>query len=505
MKKLFTILCLTGVVLTGVAQNKKSSSLQADINAFDSYVQKTMQDWQIPGMSVAIVKNNEIIFTKGYGVREIGTNKKVDSKTIFVCASTTKAMTAACMGILVDEGKVNWNDPVIKYLPDFKLYDPYVTRELTLQDLFTHNAGVGNADYLWADNSLTSDEILTKMQLVKPSYSFRSSFIYQNIFYLVAGKVIEKVSGKPWHIFIKERIFDPLGMQHTKALLSDIKEENQAMPHYLINNQPTRIEMETGDAIGPAGSVNSCADDIALWMQCMIDSSKYKNTRLVQPATWQYLLQPKTIVPANEFYPTRTITKPGFTTYAMGWFQQDYKGHKLNFHTGSLAGAVAIHAQIPDRKFGIYIFENLDHAELRHALMFKAIDLFELGGSTDWSALFKPMYDSLKLAYRKQDSANIPKQIPSTSPLPNLQSYTGVFEDELYGNIKIELVNNQLKAIINNKLPATLSHFHFNTFKTIYSKIEYPANYYNFQLNEHGKVTGIESWGVIYKRKEVTQ
>ena len=263
MKKLFTILCLTGVVVTGVAQNKKSS-LQADINAFDSYVQKTMQDWQIPGMSVAIVKNNEIIFTKGYGVREIGTNKKVDSKTIFVCASTTKAMTAACMGILVEEGKVNWNDPVIKYLPDFKLYDPYVTRELTLQDLFTHNAGVGNADYLWADNSLTSDEILTKMQLVKPSYSFRSSFIYQNIFYLVAGKVIEKVSGKPWHIFIKERIFDPLGMQHTKALLSDIKEENQAMPHYLINNKPTRIEMETGDAIGPAGSVNSCADDIAL-------------------------------------------------------------------------------------------------------------------------------------------------------------------------------------------------------------------------------------------------
>ena len=503
MKKLFTILCLTGAVTSLLAQNNKAS-LQADINAFDSYVQKTMQDWQIPGMAVAIVKNNEIIFTKGYGVREIGTSKKVDTKTIFECASTTKAMTAVCMGILVDEGKVNWSDPVIKYLPDFKLHDPYVTRELTIQDLFLHNSGVGNTDYLWADNTLTSDEIVTKMQLVKPSYSFRSSFVYQNIFYLVAGKVIEKVSGKPWHIFIKENIFNPLGMQHTKALLSDVKDENQAMPHFLINNKPTRVEMGTADAIAPAGSVNSCADDMALWMQCMIDSSKYKNKRLVKPSTWQYLLQPKTMVPASEFYSTQTFTKPGFTTYAMGWFQQDYKGHKLNFHTGSLDGAVAIHAQIPDRKFGIYVFENLDHAELRHALMFKAIDLFELGGTTDWSALLKPMYDSLKLVNSQQDSANIPTQIGSTAPLLNLQSYTGIFEDELYGNIKIELVKNELKATVNNTLHATLTHFHFNTFKTIYTKIEYPADYYNFQLNEHALVTSIEIKGVVYKRKQGT-
>ena len=504
MKKLFTILFLT-VSITSLFAQKNKPSLQADITAFDNYVQKTMQDWQIPGMAVAIVKNNEIIFSKGYGVREIGTNKKVDTKTIFVCASTTKAMTAACMGILVDEGKINWSDPVIKYLPQFKLYDPYVTRELTIQDLFLHNSGVGNTDYLWGDNKLTDDEILAKMQLVKPSYSFRSSFIYQNVFYLVAGKVIEKVSGKAWQLFIKENIFDPLGMQHTKALLKDVKDDNQAMPHFLINNKPTLIAMDTADAIGPAGSVNSCADDIALWMKCMIDSSKYKNSRLVKPATWQYLLQPKTMVPASEFYPTQSVTKPGFTTYAMGWFQQDYKGHKLNFHTGSLAGAVAIHAQLPDRKFGIYVFENLDHAELRHALMYKAIDLFELGGTTDWSASFKTMYDSLKIANSKKDSANIPAQILTAAPLLKLESYTGVFEDELYGSIKIELVNNELKATLNNTLHATLSHFHFNTFRTIYTKKQYPADYYNFQLDEHAIVTGLAINGIIFKRKEVMQ
>jgi CubicO group peptidase (beta-lactamase class C family) len=185
MKKYLSLI-LSLAVIAGSNAQSKNQTLTDKITAFDNYLQKAMQVWQIPGMSVAIVQNNEIVFTKGYGVRETGSSKMVDTKTLFSCASTTKAMTAVCMGILADEGKVNWTDPVIKYLPTFKLYDPYVTRELTIQDLFTHNSGVGNTDFLWGDNNLTSDEILAKMQLVKPSYSLRSSFIYQNIFYLVA-------------------------------------------------------------------------------------------------------------------------------------------------------------------------------------------------------------------------------------------------------------------------------------------------------------------------------
>lgn len=501
MKKYFSFFVFLIACTTLAAQNKKQS-LQSSIAAFDSYVQKAMQDWQIPGMAVAIVKNNEIIFTKGYGVRETGTNKMVDTKTYFACASTTKAMTAACMGILADQGKIQWSDPVIKYLPKFQLSDPFITRELTIQDLFLHNTGIGNTDYLWGDNNLSQDEILAKMILVKPSYSFRSSFIYQNIFYLVAGKVIEKVSGKPWHIFIKENIFDPLGMTHTKALLVDVKDENQAQPHFLINDKVTLTEKDTADVIAPAGSVNSCADDIALWMKCMIDSSKYNGNRLVKPATWQYLLQPKTMVPESEFYPTQIITKPNFTTYAMGWFQHDYKGYQLNFHTGSLSGETAIHAQIPEKKFGIYVFENLDHAELRHALIYKAIDLFELGGNMDWSNSFKLLYDSIKTVNKKREVANTPVQILNTNPSLPLADYTGVYEDELYGTIKISFDNNQLKVVLNNILQAGLSHYHFNTFKVLYSKKQYPADYYSFQLNEHGKVSGVAIGGIIYKRKQ---
>lgn len=498
MKK-YLPLILSFIVIAASAQNKKQN-LQNNLTAFDSYVQKAMQTWQVPGLAVAIVKDNEIVFSKGYGVREVGTDKKVNTKTYFSCASTTKAMTAMCMAILADQGKVQWTDPVIKYLPKFQLNDPFVTRELTIRDLFLHNSGVGNTDYLWGDNNLSPDEILAKMYLVKPAYSFRSSFIYQNIFYLVAGKVIEKISGKPWNIFVKENIFDPLGMQHTKATFKEVKDENHAMPHFLIDDKVTVIEKDTADAIAPAGSVLSCADDIALWMKCMIDSSKYTGGRLVKPATWTYLLKPQTIVTESEFYPTQIITKPNFTTYAMGWFQQDYKGYKLNFHTGSLAGETAIHAQLPDRKFGIFVFGNLDHAELRHALVFKAIDLFELGGQMDWSTAFKKLYDSLNTVGKQSDAANTPVQILNTKPSLSLESYAGTYQDELYGTIQIVFEDNQLKAIINNVLKGNLSHYHFNTFKVLYQKKHYPADYYTFQLNNGGKINAVTIGSITYKR-----
>ncbi len=466
--------------------------LNDSIQLFDNYIQLAMKDWQVPGMSVAIVKNNKIVFTKGYGVRELGTDKKVDTKTYFSCASTTKAMTAVCMAILVDEGKVKWDDPVINYLPEFQLYDPFVTKDLRIRDLFIHNSGVGNTDFLWANNILSSDEILAKMKLVKPSYSFRSSFIYQNIFYLVAGKVIEKLAGNPWSLYVKEKIFNPLKMNHTMALSSQVADDNEAMPHYIINGKVAVISKDTADPIAPAGAVVSCADDIALWMQCMIDSSKYANGRLIKPESWQFLLKPQTLVTEAQFYPTQYLTKPNFTTYGMAWFQQDYKGYKLNFHTGSLAGATAIHAQLPDKKFGIYVFGNLDHAELRHALVFKALDLFELGGDRDWSKEFLHLYDSINLEAKKRDSLNTPKQIANTKPSLALESYAGHYENELYGFIDITIKDGKLAFVRNKKLKGVYEHYHYDVFKIVYDdKWLSTIGFTKFNLKTNGTVDAI--------------
>jgi len=202
---------LTLNFLTPQLAGAQSRELSKQLKEFDAYVEKSRQQWGAVGLAIAVVKDDDIIFKKGYGVRELNTSIAVDNSTLFSCASTTKAMTATCLGMLVDEGKLEWNDPVIKYLPEFQLYDPYVTRELRIRDLLIHDSGVGNTDVLWSYMDIPSEEVLQRMRLVEPSYSFRSGFIYQNIFYLAAGQVIEKVSGQPWEDFIKQRVFNICG------------------------------------------------------------------------------------------------------------------------------------------------------------------------------------------------------------------------------------------------------------------------------------------------------
>ncbi|MFM7856562.1 MAG: serine hydrolase domain-containing protein, partial [Flammeovirgaceae bacterium] len=277
-------------------------------------------------------------------------------------------------------------------MPDFKLYDPFVTRELKIRDLFIHNSGVGNADFLWGAMDVSSADVVRKMEQVKPSYSVRSSFIYQNIFYLVAGQVIQKVSGQSWEEFISQRIFQPLNMTRTVPLLKMVTDTNHSTPHYFYDGAIRAIAPSSADNVGPAGSVYSTIDDMSQWMQCMLDSSKYQGGRLLKPTTWAEMFKPQTLVPASQFYPTMQLIKPNWMSYGLGWFQHDYKGKKINYHTGSLAGEVAIHAQLPDAKLGFYFFGNYDHAEVRHALVYKTFDLFALGGNRDWSKEFLKLY-----------------------------------------------------------------------------------------------------------------
>ena len=498
MKNLITaVLCL--MILTPCVQAQKTKSLKTASDtaaAFDAYVQKSIKEWEVPGLAIVVVKNNKVVFKNSYGTTELGTGNKVNNQTLFACASTTKAMTATAMGILVDQGKVNWDDPVIKYLPSFRLYDPYVTTQMRVRDLFLHNSGVGNTDYLWAMNILSSDEIMERMQLVKPSYSFRAGFIYQNIFYGIAGKVIEKVTGMPWENYITKNIFEPLGMLQTRAKLALVTNPNISKPHQRVEGKIQVIDRDSADRIGAAGSVYSNIDEIALWMQCMLDSSKYEGGRLVSPATWTTLLKPQTFVTESEFYPTKQLTKPNFTTYALGWFQQDYKGRKLNFHTGSLSGEIAIHGQMPEEKTGVYIFGNLDHAEARHALMFKAFDQYALGGNTDWSADFLTLYGNIRAKAAEANAAEEASRVLNTKPSLPLQAYVGTYTDPLFGSITITLENEILVAE-NIKLgKGKVSHWNYDTFQLAWNKKWYGKTGLNFRLNEQGKVTTVEMDGV---------
>jgi CubicO group peptidase (beta-lactamase class C family) len=449
---------------------------------------------------LTVVKDGKIIFKKGYGVRELGTTDQVNTQTLFACASTTKAMTATCMAMLVDEGKIKWDDPVIKHLPEFQLYDPFVTRELKIRDLFTHNSGVGNADFFWSIMQISSDEVLANMKMVEPSYSLRSNFIYQNIFYLYAGKVIEKVSGMPWEEFMQKRIFQPLGMTRTFPVLRLVKDPNQSKPHYFVDNKITVIERTNADAIGPAGSVWSCVDDMSKWAICMLDSSKYAGGRLVKANTWKEMFNPQVMVPPGQFYPTAQLTNPNWKTYSLGWFQQDYKGKKINFHTGSLAGETAMHGQLPDSKLAIYIFGNYDHAEVRHALMFKAFDLFALGGNRDWSSELFTLYKGLQEQGDKKEKDFEAARVANTKPTLPLDEYTGQFTDPLYGEVIITRENEELVMVANNFLKARVSHWHYDTFRGWFDKRWYGKLNVQFVLNVSGKVNSVVVDGLEFKR-----
>ena len=373
LRSLFSTLIFQLLILSLSAQVS-----QSELADFDAYVEQARKQWKVPGLAISIVKDGKVIFSNGYGVRELGTDRAVTDETLFAMASTTKAVTATAMAMLVDEGKVAWSDRVIDHLPEFRLKDPYVTRELRVKDLFTHNAGLGNADVLWYGLKLDSEEIVRRMQYMEPSYSFRGGYRYQNLMYLVAGQLIERVSGLSWEEFVAQRIFSPLDMLRsfpTQALSS--ASANRAKAHYYIQGKMAPILDTDADMIGPAGSGWTCVSDMTKWMNFLLDSARVNGERLVSAENFIQLFRPQIVLPYESFYPSKHLTQPTWTTYALGWFQHDYHGRAVSFHTGSLAGTVAICGLIPKERLGVYIQGNLDHAEVRHALMYKVFDLFE--------------------------------------------------------------------------------------------------------------------------------
>ncbi|AKD58258.1 serine hydrolase [Spirosoma radiotolerans] len=496
MRNLF-LLFFVSTAFTALAQKQISPK---QIQEFDAYVEAARKQWDVPGLSIAVVKDNQVIFKKGYGVREFGKPERVDTQTLFACASTTKAMTVALMGMLVDEGKLAWNDPVSKYLPELQLYDPYVTRALTIRDLLIHDTGVGSTDFMTGAMSIPVNEMFRRMVMVKPSYPFRAGFVYQNTFYSAAGRIIERIVGKTWAETIKERIFTPLGMTRTAPKRGYITDANLTKPHYNINDTIKVIEYGADSEVGSAGAVWSSADDISKWIICMLDSSKYNGGRLLKPETWTEIFTPQTFFPEDE-YPTMHLLKPNWRTYGLGWYQHDYRGKKVNFHTGSLAGLTAITGQLPEAKLGVYIFGNYDHAEVRHALMYKAFDWFALGGNRDWSVEFKTLYSKLREDGKKAQRSFDSKRVLNTSPSVPLVQYAGTYTSPLYGKAEVSVAGNQLSINVNdNSLNAVLPHWHYDTFYGPYQKAWYGKAMARFNLNTLGKVDNLVFDGMDFRK-----
>ncbi len=495
MKNLFWLLFILFSTTNGFAQ--------ANMSKLDAYIQKSLQQWEVPGFALAVIKDGKVLLSKGYGVRELGKPEPVNEQTIFDICSTTKAMTATVMGLLVDEGKVRWDDRVVDHMPEFQMYDPYATREVRVRDLFTHNAGLGNADFLWGSvEELSQEEILKRVRLIEPTYPFRGGYTYQNIMYLAAGKLIEKLSGMSWENFMAERLFKPLGMTNTYATRElSLLQTNRSTAHHQAEGQIMPIKDMSADAIAPAGAIWSCVADMAKWTQFMLDSAKVNGARLLKPETYAELLRPQIVIHPSQFYPTVQLTKPHWTTYALGWFQHDYNGRAVSFHTGSLPGTVAIIGLIPDEKLGVYMLGNLDHAEVRHALMYKVFDVFAgVENGRDWSTEMLQLYQGITQNIAKAQAEWEAKRTPNTKPTHELSAFIGKYTDPLYGSVEVTIENNQL--IIKGELASVkLAHWHYNTFYGKWNDEAWRApTFVTFRIGADGTPDALEADNAVLKR-----
>lgn len=258
-------LLLVVLAVLALPVSVQAQQLEAgELSALDEYVSGAMAAWNVPGLAIAVVADDAVVFSKGYGVREVGQRDPVDTGTRFAIGSTTKAIVATALGILVDEGSVEWDAPVISYLPWFRVGDPYITREMTVRDLLTHRAGFPNIDQIWVNPGLTTDQIVRRIAELQPVYSFRSGYLYQNVMYAVAGEVIEAASGMAWDEFVRTRIFEPLGMTATEATLAAVEGQPKvAQPHTRSGDSICLTRNRSVDAVGPAGSIWSSVDDMA--------------------------------------------------------------------------------------------------------------------------------------------------------------------------------------------------------------------------------------------------
>ncbi|MEP6491344.1 MAG: serine hydrolase [bacterium] len=484
---------LLAVLLTCVAQRAVAQS--PDWAAFDRYVAQAAGNWRVPALAIAIVKDDSLVFAKGYGVLEAGKDRHADEHTRFAIGSTTKAMTSAALAMLVDEGKLRWDDRVTKYIPELQLADPWATRELTVRDLLTHRTGLAGTDLFWAASwRYSQTEIIRRLRFVQPTTSFRSEWQYQNVMYSLGGTIIERVSGQSWDAFIRARIFAPLGMTESETLVSSIAgKTNVAVPHALINDSVKVVPVRSTDAVAPAGSVWSSVSDMSKWMRFVLDSGRVGTKRLITVANFRELITPQIAAPMAQ-YPALELTKPDFFSYGLGWFVQNYRGQQVWMHTGSIDGMCAIIGLMPNERVGVYILENLDHAELRHALMYQAFDLYNAGAKRDWSAEMKTLFThSSPSAAAAQARPKGPASLP-------LDRYAGTYSDSAYGDVRVTVTNGALRAQIVTDADTPIFPVNLETFSTRPPDAAENPTTLTFLPDGVGGVSGVRVLGVTFAR-----
>src|SRR5579862_5047942 len=475
------------------AQSTAPSAPPADL---DAYVASSMKTFDVTGIAVAIVKDGKIEVAKGYGVRKLGDPTPVDEFTMFGIGSNTKAFTTAALAILIDEGKLSWDDPVYQRLPGFVMYDPYVSHEMTIRDLLTHRSGMGlgEGDLLfWPHTTYTRADIIYKLRFMKPASSFRSHYAYDNLLYMTAGQIIPAITGISWDDYVPEHIFKPLGMNHSSVTNALFKHgDDYASPHERVDGKLRVIPLEVLDNAGPAGSINSCAEDMAKWVQLQLNRGKFvdHDGRLFSERQSEEMWSPQTILPIATPPAPLAALKANFADYALGWALRDYHGRKLVGHTGGVAGFVSRVMLVPQENLGVVILTNAEEDGAFDSILYHVLDYYLGLPSTDWISAFKSVRDAEeKAASESMKNAGNARASDSKPSLP-LEKYAGTYNDAWYGQITIRDDNGHL-VITFDRTPSMigdLQHWQYDTFKAHWRDHTIEDAFITFSLKPDGAI-----------------
>jgi CubicO group peptidase (beta-lactamase class C family) len=488
MRYIYLLLLL---FITGASAHAQDNTPAFIKDSLDTYVERALKEWQIPGVAVCVVKDGKVVLMKGYGIKEVGGSDKVDTNTLFMIGSNSKAFTATALAMLDADKKLSLDDHVQKWLPDFKLYDPWVAKEANIRDLLCHRLGFETfqGDFMYFDSDLTLQEVREKMGKLKPLYSFRSKWGYTNSAFMTAGEIIPKASSKTWAEFLQERIFTPLDMKNTLALSKSITgASNKASAHTVDQGVLKKIAYGQIDNLAPAGSISSSVSDMSHWVLMQLNNGRYND---------------KVVVPAGAIAQTRLphsilgngghmFNKAHFSLYGLGWFIEEYSGRKFVGHTGGVNGFVTSVAMIPEEKLGIIVLTNTDANNFYEALRYEIMDAYLGLPYRNYSKVYLVQHkvqDNQTAAWLKKKQDTI-----ATKPVPALPAtaYAGDFTHEVYGKMSIKPENGKLVARFEHHKGryATLEPLGGNRFLATFSEALYGIKVWPFSV-VNGKVKSV--------------
>jgi CubicO group peptidase (beta-lactamase class C family) len=465
IRRTCTLLALVALAspLPARAQKPPPAGFPAEL---DAYLARALREWEIPGMAIAVVRNDSVLVAKGYGVKELGRPGLVDENTVFDVASLTKSFTATAVAMLVDEGRMRWDDPVVQHLPDLVLSDPYLTRNATVRDFLSHRTGLFASNMLWYPTAVDRPEVLRRMRYVRAVAPFRTGMVYSNVGYTVAGEAAARAAGTSWEELIRQRILNPLGMTSTVSRYGATERmPNVASAHALIGGVQRPIRRETQrSSIAPAGDVQSTVTDMAVWMRFHLANGVIDGRRLVSDSSMQEMHSPQAIIATTPAM-RQARQVEFFAAYGLGLQIMDYRGHPVLWHSGNGDGQIAYMALLPKERLGVVVLVNTWAAPFVHgALVSYILDVYLGLEPRDYSGEALARVPGMRRADDEARRRLMEGVVPGSAPPLPLSAYAGTYVDSLYGELAVRVEGRGLVLRMDGGQQADLLHLEDDTF-----------------------------------------